>query len=89
MDKLKVIEQEFSKLKEEYPIEFSKTENILRDIEISNDTKLLLIELEISNKEFCLKFLKTFYQNLYYMVTDSKYFDLVNKKYTNFSQFFN
>lgn len=87
--KLKFIEEEFRRLKENFPDEFSKVEDILSDTEISKDLQLLIIELEIPNQEFCLKFLKIFYQNMYYIHSDPKYSQLVNEKYIQFTKLFN
>lgn len=86
--RLSFIEEEFRKLKEKFPEEFKKTEVILNS-EISNDMKLLIIESETLNKEFCLCFLKIFYQNLYYLHSDSKYFEIANMKYTKIETLFN
>ncbi len=89
MEKLKLIENEFRKLKEKFPLEFQIAEEILEDKSLSLEMQLLKIEVIISNKEFCVNFLKTYYQNMFYIMSDSKYFDFANEKYTNLSQFFN
>lgn len=89
MDKLKLIENEFRRIKEKFPKEFEIVEKILENKNMNLEMQLLTIEVEIDNKEFCFQFLKTYYQNMFYICSDSKYFDFTNEKYTNLNQFFN